>query len=1222
MKKAVYFCLVLFFQTLCLSAQTPVCIAPNTSAADDCAAACIYCQLNGYTGQTAGYTASTAPDFCSTATNDQWLAFIAGNNSITITVSPSNCQQGDGLETALYSSCTAAPLACTPGQQGSGNLPSTVSAALTPGQTYFLRINGYGGDVCNFEITTSPANAVQAPQVGPIGPVQGPTVVAENSSLSFSVDSSVYATSYRWTGPSSWKINGQTPPVELTAPAGRQVTVTFGNEGGVLSAQAINACSQSAVSSQRIFLGKAPLAPPCPSSATPAADFCGDACVFCNFTGYAGSSTGYTADTVSGFCGLVENNQWIGFVAGVPAATFTLTASNCADGNGLQMALYQNCTDPPLVCAGGKAGGASEPVLLTASLQPGQNYFLMVDGYFGDQCDFSLTVNPPMAGMPPPLSPISLISGPAQLCPGATVAYTVPVVSGAAGYTWDVPTGWLINGQPGPYSGIGAGSNSVTVTAGATGGQIVVYAFNSCAVGSPVVKTIAVQAIPPTVFPPVVLCNEDTPYMLPWGVPCFTSGVYETTLSSYLGCDSVLRQQVTVKLPIVTNLPPRTICAGGSLEVCGETFSSGGSYSAVCTSYLGCDSVVNFSLLVLDPVAQILPTQNINCAVPPLVLQSSPSPGIKTWKLLTGEVVGAGNSLAVTQARTYILVVTASAGGSNCTAVDTIVVTFNSPPTAAAAAAGILTCNQSSVQLDGASTTPAALYTWSGPDNFSSTEEDPVVTAPGNYVLTVTDPQTGCTTTASTVVLEDVVAPVIAPLGNLSFNCIIPFVELPCPPLSSGYSCSWSGPGLVISPAGQFQAVDSGFYQLVVTGPNGCTSTAEVWVEADIQAPVITAYADTITCLNPNTMVHCSVDIPGVPCLLFVTGNGYLVTATALNGCTSTATVVVPVDVNVPLATATGDTLRCDQPSVTLTCTTNVAGALFEWSGPGGFSSTLQNPEVSQPGVYQVSVTDPGNGCMSVATATVVADDQVPQVLVAQPAKLTCAQPTVTLFTTVNQPQTSFQWLGPDGFTSDLPNPEVSMPGIYTVTAVVAGSGCSGTALVVVEQDTTPPALALVQVTNDLNGQGLGAIDLSVLSPATYSVEWSLNGTPFANSEDLSGLMAGVYSAVVTGSNGCTSTLEVTVLDSLVSTHSVSTDQFWEIFPNPVRSILKIRYLGNDRPDVRFLLFNAAGQTVLEQKEFGTALWTLSCTQLPPGMYTLLIQTKEGVARKPVAILR
>ncbi|MCS6929971.1 MAG: hypothetical protein NZM43_10835, partial [Saprospiraceae bacterium] len=274
----------------------------------------------------------------------------------------------------------------------------------------------------------------------------------------------------------------------------------------------------------------AQMPPQCPSNNYPAADLCSDICIYCNFNGYSGSSAGYTSQTPpGGFCGTIENEQWLGFIAGASSATFTVTPSNCQNGNGLQIALYSSCTSSYIACNGGSSGNGNNPVSITASLTPGVNYYLLIDGFAGDVCNFTVTVTPPTAVQAPPIAPPGAIQGPATICPGGTVTFRIPPVNGAGAYEWNAPAGWLINGQAPPVTTNAPGGNVVTVTAGPTGGQICVRPFNSCNSGNQICRTINVQPIPPTNLPQAIVCNEDAPYTLPWGQQVSTSGTYQHT---------------------------------------------------------------------------------------------------------------------------------------------------------------------------------------------------------------------------------------------------------------------------------------------------------------------------------------------------------------------------------------------------------------------------------------------------------------------------------------------------------------------------------------------------------------------------------------------------------------------------------------------------------------------------------------------------------------------
>ncbi|MBK9336157.1 MAG: SprB repeat-containing protein [Lewinellaceae bacterium] len=128
---------------------------------------------------------------------------------------------------------------------------------------------------------------------------------------------------------------------------------------------------------------------------TPApANECPNVCIHCDLDGYMGSTAGYSGQTPPGFCGTVENEQWLGFVATASSVTITATPSNCTIGNGVQLALYPNCTSNSIACNIGLNGGGNTPVSITASVVPGTNYYLLVDGYAGDQCNFIIDVTP------------------------------------------------------------------------------------------------------------------------------------------------------------------------------------------------------------------------------------------------------------------------------------------------------------------------------------------------------------------------------------------------------------------------------------------------------------------------------------------------------------------------------------------------------------------------------------------------------------------------------------------------------------------------------------------------------------------------------------------------------------------------------------------------------------------------------------------------------------
>ncbi len=109
----------------------PACPPPyeDIVPADECSDVCVMPYLpEGVYYQTWGYTPGDPPlGWCGTIENDQWFAFVAGATAGSITATPLNCANGDGIQIGLYSDCPASTLiACNGGGAGYGDIPVTI----------------------------------------------------------------------------------------------------------------------------------------------------------------------------------------------------------------------------------------------------------------------------------------------------------------------------------------------------------------------------------------------------------------------------------------------------------------------------------------------------------------------------------------------------------------------------------------------------------------------------------------------------------------------------------------------------------------------------------------------------------------------------------------------------------------------------------------------------------------------------------------------------------------------------------------------------------------------------------------------------------------------------------------------------------------------------------------------------------------------------------------
>ncbi|TAL06277.1 MAG: hypothetical protein EPO07_02105 [Verrucomicrobia bacterium] len=200
----------------------------------------------------------------------------------------------------------------------------------------------------------------------------------------------------------------------------------------------------------------------------------------------------------------------------------------------------------------------------------------------------------------------------------------------------------------------------------------------------------------------------------------------------------------------------------------------------------------------------------------------------------------------------------------------------------------------------------------------------------------------------------------------------------------------------------------------------------------------------------------------------------YTVTVTDTNGCSASDTTTPAINPS-PRVTAGNNGPVCEGSTLNLTADSSPTAVSFKWSGPNGFSSSVQNPTVTNltavaAGIYTVMVTDT-NGCTASDTTTATINPS-PSVTAGNNGPV-CEGSTLNLTANSSPTAVSFKWSGPNGFSSSVQNPTVTnvttaAAGIYTVT-VTDSNGCTATATtavaVIARGDLYPIALHVRNVT-------------------------------------------------------------------------------------------------------------------------------------------------------------
>ncbi len=162
------------------------CIAPpcsdNIQAGDNCESPAPICNLNGYCGNTGSdYTADhteldidNGGPFCGTIENNSWLTFVPDSTTAYIDVWVYNCTgisplgRVHGIQIEIFEgTCdggfTSVSNCWSPNKEANGRIKAT---GLTPGQTYYIMIDGWGADDCQYTFAASSNSGIIVANAG------------------------------------------------------------------------------------------------------------------------------------------------------------------------------------------------------------------------------------------------------------------------------------------------------------------------------------------------------------------------------------------------------------------------------------------------------------------------------------------------------------------------------------------------------------------------------------------------------------------------------------------------------------------------------------------------------------------------------------------------------------------------------------------------------------------------------------------------------------------------------------------------------------------------------------------------------------------------------------------------------------------------------------------------------------------------------------------------
>ena len=498
-------------------------------------------------------------------------------------------------------------------------------------------------------------------------------------------------------------------------------------------------------------------------------------------------------------------------------------------------------------------------------------------------------------------------------------------------------------------------------------------------------------------------------------------------------------------------------------------------------------------------------------------------------------------------------------------------------------------CPGQTIQLNA---TGGGTYSWTGPNGFTSTLQNPTIAnaSPLNSgVYTVVTNNGGCIATGSATVIIN--AGAIIGLTQIPTSCFLATngsIAVSATGSSPGYNVSWNGvssgdpTGIEIATSGASYSIPSlgvGLYTVTVISANGCVSTASTTVAANVGVTGSATFVSPLCAGLSNGNATVSVSNGVAPYQISWTGTStgnpagdeissatgtylisnllagnYAITITDAVGCFNT----FPIEIMEPLtlvASALNTSTLCNGSSdgtVTGTATGGTAPYDMSWVGPntGNPAGTEINTDGGSytvngapSGAYTLTMTD-ANGCL--ATALTNLTQPLGIVLSATLTPPLCNGATngiISINATGGTAGYDLSWSGP---TSDNPiGLEISIDagsylisnlsaGTYTVTAIDQ-NGCSDS---IISTLIPPPSLTFLATPTAIlcnGGNGSVLVTASNGTPG-YDVSWTgtMSGNPNGTEINASG---GTYTipALIAGSYQLT----VTDQNGCIDTSSV-----------------------------------------------------------------------------------
>lgn len=570
----------------------------------------------------------------------------------------------------------------------------------------------------------------------------------------------------------------------------------------------------------------------------------------------------------------------------------------------------------------------------------------------------------------------------------------------------------------------------------------------------------------------------------------------------------------------------------------------------------------------------------------------------------------------------------------------------------AASNSGILSCANTTVTLSATSSISNTIFTWSGPQGFTASGSTAIVSQQGSYIVTAISTEGVSTGSYSVIQAASVnatpfwLADLNLPNGTTAVN-------------TGDYRWTSSHTGVNTT---KFSVLNNEFIvNNSKQSKEGTWSSAvidiagksNVGISIDVRSAVVGNGSLENDTTSQGDYVKMYYVLNGGPEVLFCEKRGNVndnspayttISSELLTG--STLQVIIRSrasandeyyyfdniqlsalpQINVSAEASAGTTITCTNTQVQLSGSSNTPGVTFTWTGPGGFTSSLQNPVVNTAGTYTLQVTEPASGCTALANTTVMANTIPPgEISISNSGTINCITSSVTISGKSSSTGVNYKWTGPNGFNSSSSSATVARGGVYTLTATNPANGCTSAKSTTVAENTSAPSIVINN--NSPLSCATPAVTLSVTTNALNASYLWLGDDLISDAPVAVTSAGGFYIITVTDlATGCSNTGFTDVTEdysdcgarkattAAATTNTVVTKLTHKAYPNPVTPNSVIEFTSPQNATATVSIYNALG--VCEKVLFKGAVTAnqanrvlIPATQLAAGAYYYTINT-------------